>query len=72
MCSVAQELHLEIEEFIGGPDLVQVTVTYPVHVSVANLARRLRGASSRAIRQSHGIRGYIWANQYYAASVNSQ
>lgn len=71
MHTVAQELDAEIEQFLGQADLIQITVRYPARVSVANLAKRLRGAASRALRQSHDIRGNIWSNPYYAASINA-
>jgi len=69
--TVAREFNAEIEEFLGQADLVQVVVRYPAQLSVANLARRLRGAASRAMRQSHDISEHVWANPYYAASINS-
>jgi len=71
MHTAAQELDAEIEQFLCQADLVQITVRYPAQLSVANLAKRLRGAASRAIRQSRDTRETIWANPYYAASINS-
>ncbi|PWI18421.1 hypothetical protein DI272_32980 [Streptomyces sp. Act143] len=69
MRNAARELDAEIEEFSGWPDLVQVKVRYPARVSVANLAKRLRGATARSMRESPDINVYIWSKQYFAASI---
>lgn len=71
MHTAAQELDAEIEQLRGQADLLQVTVRYPAHVSIASLAKRFRGAVSRAIRQSLDINGNIWSKPYYAASIDS-
>jgi REP element-mobilizing transposase RayT/predicted DNA-binding transcriptional regulator AlpA len=69
MRDAARELDAEIEEFSGRPDLVRVKVRYPARVSVANLAKRLRGATARHLRESPDISGYLWSKQYFATSV---
>ncbi|WP_370257902.1 transposase [Streptomyces sp. V4I8] len=69
MHAAAHELGVEIEQFRSQTDLVQLAVTYPAHVSIANLAKRLRGAASRAMRQSQDVSVNIWTKPYYAASI---
>ncbi|MFE6621534.1 IS200/IS605 family transposase [Streptomyces sp. NPDC057740] len=71
MHTVAQELGVEIEQFRSQTDLVQIAVKYPTHVSIANLTERLRGAASRAIRQSQDVGVNVWSKPYYAASIGS-
>ncbi|MDC0773685.1 transposase [Streptomyces sp. HD] len=71
MRAAAQELGVEIEQFRGQTDLVQIAVRYPAHVSIANLAKRLRGAASRAIRLSQDVSANVWSKQYYAASIGA-
>jgi hypothetical protein len=60
-----------LREFHGQADLIHATVSYPACVSVANLARQLRGATARAIRRSRDIKGHVWSKTYYAASVGA-
>ena len=72
MHEVARELDTEIEQFRSHAHLVEITVRYPADTSVANLAKRLKGAADRAIRQSQGIGEHIWAKHYYAASIGSR
>ncbi|MER5663171.1 IS200/IS605 family transposase [Streptomyces mirabilis] len=71
MRETARQLDAEIEEFHGQADLIHVTVSYPACVSVANLAKQLRGAADRAIRRSPDIKGHLWSKTYYAASVGA-
>jgi REP element-mobilizing transposase RayT/predicted DNA-binding transcriptional regulator AlpA len=71
MHTVARELDAEVEQFRSQARLIEITVRYPVEVSVSNLAKRLKGAAERAIRQSGRIDGHIWAKHYYAASVGA-
>jgi putative transposase len=71
MRAAARELDAEIEQFRSQVHIVEVTVRYPVDRSVANLAKRLRGAAERSIRQSRTISDHIWANHYYAVSVEA-
>ncbi|MFD7277124.1 IS200/IS605 family transposase [Streptomyces sp. NPDC059862] len=71
MHTAARELDVEIEQFRSQTNLVQIAVKYPAHVSIANLAKRFRGAASRAIRQELNISENIWSKPYYAASIGS-
>lgn len=70
MRATAQELGAKIEEFHSQADLIRLTVTYPSAVSVASLAKRLRGAASRALRTG-STSPNIWSKPYYAASMGS-
>ncbi|QIY71059.1 IS200/IS605 family transposase [Streptomyces sp. RLB1-33] len=71
MREAARQLDAGIEEFHGQADLIHVTVSYPDYVSVANLAKQLRGATARAIRRSQDIKGHVWSKTYSAASVGA-
>ncbi|MEV6506052.1 transposase [Streptomyces sp. NPDC051642] len=69
--ALTRELGVEIDQFLGQADLIQITVRYPAHMSIAHLARQFRGAAGRAIRLTQGTNRNIWSNPYYAASISS-
>ncbi|MFG6083717.1 IS200/IS605 family transposase, partial [Paracoccus litorisediminis] len=71
-CEIAQMQLLAIET---GMDHVHVFVSARPSVSPADIARTLKGASSRAVRKDHpaitakcGERG-LWAQSYYVGTV---
>ncbi|MFF4354335.1 transposase [Streptomyces sp. NPDC001530] len=69
MRAEATKLGAEIEEFHSTAAYLHLLARYPIHISVANLASRLRGATVRTCRQSHMINGHLWMRSYYAASA---
>ncbi|GHD42900.1 hypothetical protein GCM10010317_014820 [Streptomyces mirabilis] len=71
MREAARQLDAEVEEFHGQDDHIHVTIIYPAYVSVANLAKQLKGATARAIRRSRGTTENVWSKTYYAASAGA-
>lgn len=69
MRDAARSLKSEVEGIRCKANYVHLVVRYPVDTSVASLAQRLRGASTRALRQSHTIDGHLWSKPYYVASA---
>ena len=63
-------------EINGEPDHVHLLVAAPPTISVAQLAHRLKGATSRHLRQEHGQRlrrklwgDSLWTDSYFAATA---
>lgn len=71
MRTEARELKAEIEQFHSQAHLVEITVRYRADMSIANLAKRLKRAGERAIRQSGSTSEHAWTKHYYAASVGA-
>lgn len=69
MRDAARSLKSEVEDIRCKANYVHLVVRYPVDMSVANLAQRLRGATTRALRQSRTADGNLWLKPYYAASA---
>ncbi|WP_406508626.1 IS200/IS605 family transposase [Streptomyces sp. NBC_00212] len=59
----------EVEGFAGAPDHIRAMVRYPAGLSASDLARKLRTASERTLRQS-GV-SQVWAPSYFVASVGA-
>ncbi|MFI6564529.1 transposase [Streptomyces sp. NPDC050534] len=71
MRTEARELEAEIEQLHVQAHLVEITVSYRADTSIMNLAKRLRRAAERAIRQSGSTSDHAWTKHYYAASVGA-
>ncbi|MFI6682323.1 IS200/IS605 family transposase [Streptomyces sp. NPDC050485] len=69
MRAAAQGADADIEDFAGMPDHVRAVVRYPAGLSASDLARKLKVASERALRQSGTSQ--VWARSYFVASVGS-
>ncbi|MEV8522854.1 MULTISPECIES: IS200/IS605 family transposase [unclassified Streptomyces] len=65
----ARAADAEIEGFAGAPDHIRATVRYPAALAASDLARKLRAASERALRQSGASQ--VWAPSYFVASTGT-
>jgi putative transposase len=71
---MCRELRAEIVAFDGERDHVHLLLRYPPSVSISDLAGRLKGASSRLLRQSRPDiarrfrKDVLWSPSYFATS----
>lgn len=69
-----RELQAELLEMDGERDHVHLLLRYPPSVSISDLLRHLKGASSRLLRQSRPDlakrfwKGVLWSPSYFASS----
>lgn len=73
---VCHALGGELVEFNGEPDHVHLLVRYPPLLPISELARRLKGATARRMRQDYTgrcnrarMRGHFWTPSYFAVSA---
>jgi putative transposase len=72
--SLSRELDLALEEMNGEKDHVHLLVRYHPQISISEMVNRLKGASSRKLRQEHidlqktYRKGGLWSNSYFAIS----
>ncbi|MEV5951269.1 IS200/IS605 family transposase [Streptomyces sp. NPDC051993] len=69
MREAAQAADADIEGFAGAPDHVRAVIRYPAGLAASDLARKLRAASERALRQSGASQ--VWAPSYFVASIGT-
>jgi len=76
MGDVAANLDCEVVEFNGEANHVHLLVTFPPKVAISDLVQRLKGVSSRRMRQefpelaAHYRRANrLWSGSYFAGSV---
>ena len=60
----------ELREFNGDTDHVHLPVHYPPSLAPSVLVNRLKGISSRQLRQQYPvhIRKYLWSNHFWSPS----
>jgi len=69
-----QDFEAVLVESNGEDDYVHLLVEYPPKVALSKLVNRLKGVSSRRLRQqhleiaSHYYKGVLWSPSYFAAS----
>ncbi|MFQ6106665.1 MAG: IS200/IS605 family transposase [Thermoplasmata archaeon] len=73
---IAEELNIKIEALEFGPDHLHIFLSGCKNYSACELARRFKGASSRALRKLHGGRlkrfrmgSSLWSDGYFYESV---
>lgn len=71
---ICRRLQAHIVEMDGERDHVHLLLKYPPSVSISDLARHLKGASSRLLRQSRPDlarrfwKNVLWSPSYFATS----
>lgn len=71
---VCRQLQAELVEMDGERDHVHLLLRYPPSLSISDLVRRLKGASSRLLRQSRPDlaqrfwKDVLWSPSYFATS----
>jgi putative transposase len=75
MRAVCTELDVEVVEFNGEVDHVQLLVAYPPTLAISTLAQRLKGRTTYAARCEYTgrcararMRGHLWSPSYFAIS----
>lgn len=69
--ATASELGAEVLEFGAMPDHVHVVIRVAPAVPIAELVRRLKGASSHLITREHGADGFFkWQKGYGVFSIS--
>ena len=70
MRSVCADLDAELREFNGETDHVHLLAHYPPSLALSVLVNRLKGVSSRRLRQQYPteIRKYLWAAHFWSRS----
>ncbi len=70
MADICTELGAQLREFNGETDHVHLLVHYPPSLAISTLANRLKGVSSRRLRQQHPsqIRKYLWGQHFWSPS----
>ena len=70
MRSVCADLDAELREFNGETDHVHLLAHYPPSLALSVLVNRLKGVSSRRLRQQYPteIRKYFWGAHFWSPS----
>nr|WP_083420554.1 IS200/IS605 family transposase [Mycolicibacterium llatzerense] len=70
MADVCTNVGAELREFNGETDHVHLLVHYPPNISISALVNRLKGVSSRRLRQRYPthVRKYLWGNHFWSPS----
>lgn len=70
MADVCTNVGAELREFNGETDHVHLLVHYPPNISISALVNRLKGVSSRRLRQRYPthVRKYLWSNHFWSPS----
>ena len=70
MCAVCAGVGAELREFNGVTDHVQLLVYYPPSLALSVLVYRLKGVSSRRLRErySRHVRKYLWGKHFWSPS----
>lgn len=70
MADICVDLGAELREFNGETDHVHLLVHYPPSLSISALVNRLKGASSRRLRQQYSahVRKYLWGTHFWSPS----
>lgn len=73
MHSVCADLDAELREFNGETDHVHLLAHYPPSLALSVLVNRLKGVSSRRLRQQYPteIRKYLWGAHFWSPSYFS-
>jgi putative transposase len=73
---VAATIDVDIMEINGESDHLHLLISYPPKVSISMIAGRLKGSSSRILRQEFGPQlrkqlwgDSLWTDSYFAAST---
>lgn len=72
--TLCSELGLALEEMNGEKDHVHLLVRYPPQISISEMVNRLKGTSSRKLRQEYSDlqktyrKGGLWSSGYFAIS----
>lgn len=63
-------LGAQLREFNGEADHVHLLVDYPPALAISTMVNRLKGASSRRLRQQYPdhIRKYLWGQHFWSPS----
>ncbi len=71
---ICRQLQVELVEMDGERDHVHLLLKYPPSVSISDLVRHLKGASSRRLRQTRPDlarrfwKNVLWSPSYFATS----
>ena len=70
MADVCTNVGAELRELNGETDHVHLLVHYPPNISISALVNRLKGVSSRRLRQRYPthVRKYLWSNHFWSPS----
>ena len=70
MSKVCEDFGAELREFNGEDDHVHLLVHYPPSLAVSMLINRLKGVSSRRLRQQFPdqVRKYLWGKHFWSPS----
>jgi putative transposase len=70
MRDVCTEIGTELREFNGEADHVHLLVHYPPSLAISVLVNRLKGMSSRRLRQQYpaDIRKHLWGTHFWSPS----
>jgi putative transposase len=70
MAGICGDLAAELREFNGETDHVHLLVHYSPSIAISTLADRLKGISSRRLRQQYPVhvRKYLWGNHFWSPS----
>ncbi len=70
MAAVCTDVGAELREFNGEADHVHLLVHYLPNISISAFVNRLKGVSSRRLRQRYPnpVRNYLWGNHFWSPS----
>ena len=73
--AVCAELDVELVEFNGEADHIQLLIAYPPTVAIPTLVQRLKGHTAYPVRRQYTgayvrarMRGHLWSPSYLAIS----